>query len=116
MEEVGTGLDILVADQEDQAEIVIDQFMKVRQEVARSVAGVDNSIAELNRRIAVLKGDLDRDRENPFMDPVDREDVYVALKNLRADLAAIERKKKDADKTMQAIENTSRKILTERYS
>jgi DNA invertase Pin-like site-specific DNA recombinase len=115
--EVAADLDRGMTEQEDQAGMVIDHFHAVRQEVALSLAGVDTSIAELKRQIAVCKQDLDMDRVKPpkdQMDPADREDVYRTLKNLRADLAALERKKKDAGKMIQAIEDTSRKILTAR--
>ncbi len=101
-------------EQEQHAMVIVDHFHHVRQDVIQGLAGVERSIAELKRQIAVLKHDLDRDRRETFMDAIDREDVYSAMKHLRADLAAYERKQKESTAMVQAIEETGKKLATAR--
>ncbi len=73
-----------------QQNAIVEHFQALQQGVQASLVSVDDSITRVERRIISLKGDLD---ENPGMAQEDRNDVYAALKNLRAQLVDLQNKK-----------------------
>lgn len=73
-----------------QQNAIVEHFQALQQEVQASLVSVDDSIIRIEQRIISLKRDLD---ENPGMAQEDRNDVYAALKNLRAQLVDLQNKK-----------------------
>ncbi len=80
----------LVEAEHAEYDAIAAHFQSLQQEVETILVSVDDTIASINKRIGSLKRDLD---ENPGMAQEDRNDVYTALKNLRAQLADLQTKK-----------------------